>query len=154
MSFINDRLDNQIWKHGRENLDYFLENKDEDEQDEWLSEEALHSGGPGGDFTTHHFLYNEDYFKTDSGDAEDFLGEDTFDVIRAVKEWEEFNFGEVNTDFSNSVEVANLYAYIRGQELMDDLASAYKRDRITNRKRFDRNNNKMFDSGNDFKFRQ
>ena len=154
MSYINDRLDNQIWKHGRENLENLMDGKDEDEQDQWLSEEGLREEGPGGEMPTHHFLYNEDYFKTYSGDAEDFLGESTFDVIRAVKEYEEDNFGEVSTDFSNSVEVANMYAYIRGEELMDDLASAYKRDRITNRKRFDRNNNKMFDSGNDFKFRQ
>ena len=152
--FLNKRLDDEIKRHGRENLDYFLENKDEDEQDEWLSEEALLSEGPGGDYPTHHFLYNEDYFKTYSADAEDFLGEDAFDVIRAVQEYEEDNFGEVTTDFSDSVQVANMYAYIRGEELMDELASEYKRDRINDRKRSDRNNNKMFDSGNDFKFRQ
>ena len=128
--FLNKRLDDEIKRHGRENLDNFLENKDEDEQDEWLSEEALLSEGPGGDYPTHHFLYNEDYFKTYSGDAEDFLGEDVSDVIRAVKEYEEDNFGEVTTDFSDSVQVANMYAYIRGQELMDELASEYKRDRI------------------------
>tara|TARA_R110002074_G_scaffold186789_1_gene352177 strand:- start:50 stop:517 length:468 start_codon:yes stop_codon:yes gene_type:complete len=152
--FLNKKLDEDIKRHGKANLEEFMSGKDEDEQDQWLSEEALLSEGPEGDYPTHHFLYNEDYFKTYSGDAEDYLGSDAFDVIRAVKEYEEDNFGEIQTDLSDSVKVANMYAYIRGEELMDELASNYKRDRINDRKRSDRNNNKMFDSGNDFKFKQ
>ena len=95
--FLNKKLDEDIKRHGKANLEEFMSGKDEDEQDQWLSEEALLSEGPEGDYPTHHFLYNE---------------------------------------------------------LMDELASNYKRDRINDRKRSDRNNNKMFDSGNDFKFKQ
>jgi len=154
MSFINSRLDEDIKRHGKMQLEEFMDGKDEDEQDQWLSEEALLSEGPGGDYPTHHFLYNEDYFIIGYGRAEDFMGADAFAVIGAVKEYEEDNLGEVQTDLSDSEKVANMYAYIRGEELMDELASNYKRDRINDRKRSDRNNNKMFDSGNDFKFKQ
>ena len=152
--FISKKLDEEIKGHGKANLEDFMWGKDEDEQDQWLSDEALLSEGPGGDYPTHHFLFNEDYFKVYYTDAEDFIGSDAFKVIQAVKEYEDDNFGEVTTDLSNSVEVANKYAYIRGEELMDDIVKEYMRDRINDRKRSDRNNNKMFDSGNDFKFKQ
>ena len=146
MSFINSRMDDEIKEYGKMKLEGILYGEDDDDVDYKLDNPY--------DEDLHNMMYNEDYFIIGTKQAKDFLGEDAFDVIQEVKEFEEFNFGEVETDLSDPEKVANMYAYIRGVELIDDLASEYKRDRINDRKRSDRNNNKMFDSGNDFKFRQ
>ena len=146
MSFINSRMDDEIKKHGKMNLEYHLENEDDDDVDYKLDN--------AWDEDLHYYMYNEDYFIIGTQKAQDFMGEDAFDVIREVQQYEEFNFGELNTDLGDPVRVASMYAYIRGQELMDDSIQDYRRDRINDRKRSDRNNNKMFDSGNDFKFRK
>ena len=36
----------------------------------------------------------------------------------AIKEYEEFNFGEVTTDLSEPERVANMFAYIKGEEIL------------------------------------
>ena len=43
-----------------------------------------------------------------------------FNVIQFIKEYEENNFGEVSTDFSNAENVVNMYAYIIGEEIVSD----------------------------------
>ena len=147
MNFINSRMDAEIKAYGKAQLEGILDGEDDDDVEYKLDNPF--------DEDLHNSMYNEDYFKTYSGDAEDYLSSDAFNVIRNVKDYEEDNFGEVQTDLSDSVKVANMYAYIRGEELMDDIIKDYKRDRINDRKKSDRNNtNKKFDSGNDFKFRQ
>ena len=139
-------MDDEIKEYGKAQLEGILDGEDDDDVDYKLDN--------AWDEDLPMRMYGEDYFIIGYGRAEDFMGDDTFDVIRAVKEYEEDNFGELSTDLSSSEEVVNSYAYIRGQELMDDIIKDYRRDRINDRKRSDRNNNKMFDSGNDFKFRQ
>ena len=146
MSFINSRMDDEIKKFGKEQLEGILYGEDDDDVDYKLDN--------AWDEDLHYYMYNEDYFIVGTKQAQDFMGEDAFDVIRAVQEYEQDNFGEVNTDLGDAEKVANMYAYIRGEELMDDIIQDYRRDRINDRKRSDRNNNKMFDSDNDFKFRQ
>ena len=147
MSFYNsERMDDEIKKHGKAQLEGILAGEDDDDVDYKLDN--------AWDEDLHNMMYNEDYFIIGTQKAENFLGYDTFNVIRAVQEYEQDNFGEVTTDLGDPEKVANMYAYIRGQELMDDIIQDYRRDRINDRKRSDRNNNKMFDSGNDFKFRK
>lgn len=74
----------------------------------------------------HHHLYNEDYFIIGYVPAEEFLNEyGVFNAIDEVKQYEQVNFGEVITDFSNSEAVANMFAYIKGGEYLGNCQTLY-----------------------------
>ena len=66
----------------------------------------------------HHHLLNEDYFIIGTYEAKQFLGSETFNAIEKVKTYEQDNFGEVNTDFSDPEKVANMFAYVTGEEIL------------------------------------
>ncbi len=68
----------------------------------------------------HYHLYNEDYFIIGYAKAEEFLDGFVFNAIEAIKNYEQDNFGEVNTDFSSSEKVANMLAYIVGEEALQE----------------------------------
>tara|TARA_R110000868_G_scaffold126602_1_gene333768 strand:- start:626 stop:1015 length:390 start_codon:yes stop_codon:yes gene_type:complete len=72
----------------------------------------------------HNKLFNEDYFIIGYYNAQVFLTnceDGIFGAIEIIKEYEQNNFGEVNTDFSSSEKVANMYAYIKGEELLSEI---------------------------------
>ena len=50
--------------------------------------------------------------------ATQWLGEETFNIINFIKEYENDNFGKVNTDFSDAEKVVNMYTYIIGEEIV------------------------------------
>ena len=67
----------------------------------------------------HHYLLNEDYFIIGSWRAEQWLNKDSiFNAIETIKEYEQSNFGQVSTDLSSSENVANMLAYILGEEIL------------------------------------
>ena len=66
----------------------------------------------------HHELCNTDYFIIGTYKAKQFLGAETFEIIEMIKEYEQNNFGEVSTDFSDAEKVANMFAYIVGEEIL------------------------------------
>jgi hypothetical protein len=66
----------------------------------------------------HHHLLNEDYFMIGTYKAKQFLGGETFNAIEKVKTYEQDNFGEVTTDFSDPEKVANMFAYVTGEEIL------------------------------------
>ena len=67
----------------------------------------------------HHYLLNEDYFIIGYYKAEQWLKKDSvFNAIETIREYEESNFGKVSTDFSSSENVANMLAYILGEEIL------------------------------------
>ena len=67
----------------------------------------------------HHYLLNEDYFIIGYYEAEKWLKKDSiFNAIETIKEYEESNFGQVTTDLSSSESVANMLAYILGEEIL------------------------------------
>ena len=67
----------------------------------------------------HHYLLNEDYFIIGYYEAEKWLKKDSiFNAIDKIKEYEQFNFGQVTTDLSSSESVANMLAYILGEEIL------------------------------------
>ena len=68
----------------------------------------------------HHYLLNEDYFIIGTYQAKQWLGSEVFDVIETIREYEQSNFGEVSTDFSDPEKVANMIAYILGEEILSD----------------------------------
>ncbi len=68
----------------------------------------------------HHYLLNEDYFIIGTYKAKQWLGSEVFDVIETIREYEQSNFGQVSTDFSDPEKVANMIAYILGEEILSD----------------------------------
>jgi hypothetical protein len=69
----------------------------------------------------HHHAFNEDYYIIGTYQAEQWLGDKVFDVIESIREYEEDNFGEVNTDFSDPEKVVNMYVYIVGEQVVNDI---------------------------------
>ena len=69
----------------------------------------------------HHYLLNEDYFIIGYYQAEQWLKKDSiFNAIEKIKDYEQTNFGQVSTDLSSSENVANMLAYILGEEILFD----------------------------------
>ena len=68
----------------------------------------------------HHYLLNQDYFIIGTYKAKQWLGSEVFDAIETIREYEQSNFGEVSTDFSDPEKVANMYAYILGEEILSE----------------------------------
>jgi hypothetical protein len=68
----------------------------------------------------HNEIFNTGYYVAYTNEAEEWLGNRVFDVIRTVKEYEEDNFGEVNTDITDPVKLVNMYVYIVGEELINE----------------------------------
>tara|TARA_R100000234_G_C4984425_1_gene172544 strand:+ start:960 stop:1352 length:393 start_codon:yes stop_codon:yes gene_type:complete len=69
----------------------------------------------------HHYLLNEDYFIIGSYRAEQWLKKDNnsiFEAIETIKDYEQSNFGQVSTDISSSESVANMLAYILGEQIL------------------------------------
>jgi hypothetical protein len=68
----------------------------------------------------HHELFNTDYFIIGYYQAEQWLiaNPGIFAAIGEIVEYEKMNFGEASTDLSDSEKVANMYAYIKGSELL------------------------------------
>ena len=67
----------------------------------------------------HHYLLNEDYFIIGYYKAEQWLKKDSvFNAIETIKEYEISNFGEISTNLSSSESVANMLAYILGEEIL------------------------------------
>ena len=70
--------------------------------------------------TLHHDVFNTDYYIIGSYKATQWLGDEVFNVIGFIKDWEQDNFGEVHTDFTQPEKVVNIYTYIIGQELVNE----------------------------------
>ncbi len=85
----------------------------------------------------HNELFNTDYFIIGYYKAEEWLKNNPgiFAAIEEIREYEQSNFGEVNTDFSSSEKVVNMYAYIKGEEILNDCPTIQKKwnDRLNRR---------------------
>jgi len=77
----------------------------------------------------HHELFNTDYFIIGTYEAKKWLEKfpGVFEAIETIKEYEQGNFGEVTTDLSDPEKVANMFAYIEGEKLLQDSKTVQKR---------------------------
>ncbi len=66
----------------------------------------------------HHHCFNSDYYIIGTYQAKKWLGDEVFNCINIINEYEQDNFGEVTTDFSNPEKVVNMYAYIVGEQVV------------------------------------
>ena len=78
----------------------------------------------------HHDLFNTDYYLVYYSACNEWLGENVFECIEQIKEYEETNFGEVTTDLSNSESVVNMYVYIIGEYILEDVLKEFKQDKL------------------------
>ena len=68
----------------------------------------------------HHHCFNTDYYITGAYQAKKWLSDEVFNIIDTIKQYENDNFGEVNTDLSSPEKVVNMYVYIIGEEIVSD----------------------------------
>lgn len=68
----------------------------------------------------HHYAFNENYFITGTYQATQYMEDQIFNIINFIKEYENDNFGEVNTDFSDPEKVLNMYVYIIGEQIVNE----------------------------------
>ena len=81
-------------------------------------------------YDIHHDLFNTDYYIIGRYEAERWLDNKVFQVIDEIKEYEELHFGEVTTNFSESEHVVNMYVYIVGEHILQDVINDIKREQI------------------------
>jgi hypothetical protein len=68
----------------------------------------------------HHEIFNTDYYIIGTWDAKQWCGSETFNIIEIIKDYEQDNFGEVNTDLSDPERVVNMYVYIVGEVVLQE----------------------------------
>ena len=68
----------------------------------------------------HHHVFNTDYYIIGNYKAEQWLEDEVFNIIDFIKEYEQFYFGEVFTDFSSAEAIVNMYVYIIGEDIVCD----------------------------------
>ena len=68
----------------------------------------------------HYHAFNTDYYIIGTYQAKQWLGDKVFDVIEHIREYEDWHFGEVSTDFSDPEKVVNMYVYIVGETFVYD----------------------------------
>ena len=105
-------------QYKREEIQEHFNDFIEDQAEEWLEKNKD---------DLHHHAFNTDYFIIGYYKAEQWLGDRIFDVIETIREYEDFHFGEVNTDFSSPEGVVNMYAYIVGEEIVQEYLGALEK---------------------------
>ena len=68
----------------------------------------------------HHHAFNTDYYVIGTYQAKQWLGDQAFNIINQIKEYEMDNFGQVYCDFSDPEKVLNMYVYIVGEQIIYD----------------------------------
>jgi len=79
----------------------------------------------------HFTMFNEDYYIIGYYQAEDWLKKHdlgTFEAIRICNEYEEENFGEIQTTFDNAETLVNHLVYWYGQDICNELEIPFDRD--------------------------
>lgn len=76
---------------------------------------------PGNEI--HNEVFNTDYFIIGRYEAEQWLIKNggIFNAIETIIQYEQDNFGEVSTDLSEAENVCNMYVYILGEEIINEL---------------------------------
>ena len=76
-------------------------------------------------YDLHHEIFNTDYYIIGRYQAKEWLGSDAFDCIYDIQEYENFHFGRVTTDLSCPEKVVNMYVYVIGEEILEDVVTEF-----------------------------
>ena len=79
----------------------------------------------------HHEVFNTDYYIIGTYKAKQWCGDEAFNIIGIIKDYEKDNFGEVTTDFSSPEKVVNMYVYIVGEDIVNDYKEKDKDEKNT-----------------------
>ena len=74
----------------------------------------------------HHDLFNTDYYLIGRYQAERWMENRVFEIIDVVKEYEQMNFGELTTDITKQEHLLNMYVYIVGEHILQDVINDIK----------------------------
>ena len=99
----------------KEHFEDFIQDQDKD----WIKENFD---------DLHHHAFNNDYYIIGTYQAKKWLGDEVFEIINIIKEYENDNFGEVNTDFSDPEKVVNMYTYIIGEDVVNNWKTFDKKE--------------------------
>ena len=77
----------------------------------------------------HSVIFNESHYIVGYFQGRQWLGEDTFEALGKIQEYEQLHFGELTTELSKSEAVANMLAYILGGEVMEEAIDTIKSER-------------------------
>ncbi len=80
-------------------------------------------------YDLHHEIFNTDYYIIGRYQAKQWMGADAFDCIYDIQEYENNNFGQVTTDLSEPERVVNMYVYIIGEEILEDVVTEFLEER-------------------------
>lgn len=69
----------------------------------------------------HYHAFNTDYYIIGRYQAKKWLGDEALNIVKIIKNYENDNFGEVTTDFSEPEQVVNMYVYILGEMIVSDI---------------------------------
>lgn len=87
--------------------------------------DCLEDGYEGDYDELHNEVFNSDYYVRSDNTAKMILGDEAFDAIGKVQDYETSVFGSVTTDLSCSSDVVNMLYYIIGEEIMTDIYDYY-----------------------------
>ena len=73
----------------------------------------------------HYHIFNTNNYIIGRYQATKWLGEEVFNVIGYIKEYEENHFGKVSTNLSEPEHIVNMYVYIIGELVVDVFYSSY-----------------------------
>ena len=80
----------------------------------------------------HHHCFNTDYYIIGTYKAKKWLEDQVFEIIEFIKQYENDNFGEVNTDFSDAEKVVNMYVYIIGEKIVSEYRNKLEEEGVIN----------------------
>ena len=76
-------------------------------------------------YDLHHEIFNTSYYIVGRYQAKEWLGADAFDCIYDIQEYENCHFGQVTTDLSEPEKVVNMYVYVVGEEILEDVVTEF-----------------------------
>ncbi len=76
-------------------------------------------------YDLHHEIFNSDYYIIGRYQAKQWMGDNAFDCIYDIQEYENSNFGQVTTDLSEPERVVNMWVYIIGEEILEDVITEF-----------------------------
>jgi hypothetical protein len=106
-------------------------NKEEIEQhfkDFWLENSSMANDYKDLDelaCDVHHECFNNDYYIIGTYQAKQWLGDNAFNAIEIIKNYEQDAFGGLFTDLSDPEKVVNMYTYIVGEEVVHNFFNSF-----------------------------
>ena len=98
-------------EYKQEEIKEYFQDWIEDQDKDWILENKE---------DLHHHCFNTDYYIIGTYEAKQWLGDEVFNVIEHIRDYEDMHFGEVTTDFSNPEKVVNMYVYIISEDIVRD----------------------------------